>query len=105
VSGYFNTFADSILSIHHCIDNYVPGLSGVVEMPDLAGLVAPRPLFVEGGDRDPIFPLHTLQKAITQATEIYSAWGVPGRFGSEVFEGDHQFHGVGAFRFLKAALP
>jgi cephalosporin-C deacetylase-like acetyl esterase len=40
VSGYFNTFRDSILSLSHCLDNYVPGILNYVEMYDLAGLVA-----------------------------------------------------------------
>src|SRR6185503_14046799 len=52
VSGYFNTFRDSIVSLSHCIDNYVPGLLNYIEMYDLAGLVAPRGLFVESGTRD-----------------------------------------------------
>ena len=49
VSGYFNTFAGSILAVNHCIDNYVPGLLTFCEMPDLAALIAPRALLVENG--------------------------------------------------------
>ena len=56
VSAYFNTFRASILSIDHCVDNYVPGLLRLAEMPDLAALVAPRALFAESGRDDPIFP-------------------------------------------------
>ncbi|MEO6528550.1 MAG: alpha/beta hydrolase family protein, partial [Gemmatimonadaceae bacterium] len=41
VSAYFNTFRDSIVSISHCPDNYVPGLLQDMEMYDIAGLVAP----------------------------------------------------------------
>ncbi|MEZ5395704.1 MAG: hypothetical protein R2724_23220 [Bryobacterales bacterium] len=26
ISGYLNTFRDSIFSLAHCIDNYVPGI-------------------------------------------------------------------------------
>jgi dienelactone hydrolase len=49
VSGYFCTFRDSIFSLPHCIDNYVPGMLRYAEMYDLAGLIAPRSLFVETG--------------------------------------------------------
>ena len=49
VSAYFNTFRDSIVSISHCPDNYVPGMLQDMEMYDLSGLVAPRALFVESG--------------------------------------------------------
>jgi dienelactone hydrolase len=57
VSAYFNTFRDSIVSISHCPDNYVPGMLQDMEMYDLSGLVAPRALFVESGRNDRIFPI------------------------------------------------
>jgi dienelactone hydrolase len=97
VSGYFNTFADSILSIHHCIDNFVPGLSKIVEMPDLAALIAPRPLFVESGNEDPIFPAESFLWACERARAIYSG---SESFQSHLFEGDHSFFGAQAFPFL-----
>ena len=37
VSGYLNTFRDSIVSLSHCIDNYVPGILNWAEMYDVAG--------------------------------------------------------------------
>lgn len=104
VSGYFNTFRDSILAIDHCVDNYVPGLLQLVEMPDLAGLIAPRLLFTEGGDRDPIFPVEALEQANDRARKIYAAFGVPAHFDSQLFEGEHWFHGKGAFAFLHNRL-
>ena len=56
VSGYLNTFRDSIGSLSHCIDNYVPGILNWAEMHDLAGLIAPRPLFVESGEQGQHLP-------------------------------------------------
>ncbi|MEZ0325958.1 MAG: alpha/beta hydrolase family protein [Fimbriimonas sp.] len=102
VSGYFNTFQDSILSIHHCIDNYIPALSTIVEMPDIAALIAPRLLFVESGDQDPIFPKRAFQRAVKRAKEIYN--NEPG-FESHLFKGDHIFNGTRAFKFLQKHLP
>jgi dienelactone hydrolase len=104
VSSYFNTFAASVLSISHCIDNYVPGLLALGEMPDLATLVAPRALFVENGRADPIFPFAAFELAVTQAQDIYGAFDVPERFGAAAFEGGHQFHGQEAFAFLETRL-
>ena len=57
VSGYLNTFRDSIMSVSHCIDNYVPGILNWAEMYDVAGLIAPRPFFAESGEKDDIFPI------------------------------------------------
>jgi dienelactone hydrolase len=104
VSAYFNTFRDSIMSISHCPDNYVPGLLQDMEMYDLSGLVAPRALFVESGRNDRIFPIAGSQTAAGKAREIYSAFGAPDRFGYEIHEGGHEVHLVGAFDFLSRRL-
>jgi cephalosporin-C deacetylase-like acetyl esterase len=104
VSGYFNTFRDSILSLSHCIDNYVPGILNYVEMYDIAGLIAPRGLFVESGARDPIFPVHGSRAAVRKAQSIYSVFGAANKFGHEVFDDEHVFYGKGAFEFLKTML-
>lgn len=105
VSGYFNTFAASVLAVDHCIDNFVPGLLPLCEMPDLAALVAPRALFVESGRDDPIFPLAGFEQAVAQARDVYAGFGVPDRFAAEAFEGGHRFDGRAAFTFLEDALP
>ena len=104
VSAYFNTFRDSIVSISHCPDNYVPGLLQDMETYDLSGLVAPRGLFVESGRNDRIFPIAGSERAAAKAREIYRAFGVPDRFGYEVHEGGHEVHLVGAFDFLQRTL-
>ena len=104
VSAYFNTFRDSIVSISHCPDNYVPGLLQDMEMYDLSGLVAPRRLFVESGRGDRIFPIAGSERAAAKAREIYGVLGVPERFGYEIHAGGHEFHGVGAFEFMRRWL-
>jgi dienelactone hydrolase len=104
VSAYFNTFRDSIVSISHCPDNYVPGLVRDMEMYDLAGLVAPRRLFVESGRNDPIFPIAGSQRAAEKARAIYRTFGVPDRMGYEIHDGAHEFNGVAAFEFMKQWL-
>jgi hypothetical protein len=104
VSGFLNTFRDSVLSMHHCIDNFVPGLLLDAEMSDIAGLIAPRPLWCENGDRDPIFPVRAFRKALRDVRKIYGVFGDTSLCNGEVFEGNHRFHGVGAWAFLKKHL-
>ena len=104
VSGYFNTFRDSILSISHCIDNYIPGVLKYAEMYDIAGLIAPRAMFVESGTEDTIFPIDATRFAFDQAQEIFRVFGAEDQLGLEVFEAAHSFHGVGAFQFLDQKL-
>ena len=104
VSGYFNTYRDSILSISHCIDNYIPGVLKHAEMYDIAGLIAPRAMFVESGTEDTIFPIDATRFAFDRAQEIFRTFGAEDRLGLEVFEAAHSFHGVGAFQFLNQNL-
>ncbi len=104
VSGYVNTFTDSVGSLSHCIDNYVPGLFRDCEMSDVAGLIAPRPLFVESGTRDEIFPVAATRRAVRAARGAWRALRASGQLGSEIFRGGHRFHGRGAFAFLASRL-
>ena len=66
VSGYFNTFRDSIMAIRHRLCNFVPGIVNVAEMVDIAGLAAPRPVLFESGTADPIFPVEATKKAYAE---------------------------------------
>lgn len=93
VSGYLNTFRDSVGSLSHCIDNYVPGILNWAEMYDIAGLIAPRPLFVESGERDNIFPIQASIESFRRVKQIYEVFGVPDLAQQEVFPGEHSFWG------------
>ena len=104
VSGYLNTFRDSIGSLAHCIDNYVPGILNWGEMHDVAGLIAPRPLFVESGERDNIFPIAASVESFKQVREIYSVFQAADRVEQEVFPGEHSFWGKRGIPFLARHL-
>ncbi len=100
VSGYLNTFRDSIGSLAHCIDNYVPGILNWAEMYDVAGLIAPRPLFVESGERDNIFPIAASIESFKQVREIYGVFQAADRIEQEVFPGEHSFWGKRGIPFV-----
>ena len=104
VSGYLNTFRDSIGSLAHCIDNYVPGILNWAEMSDIAGLIAPRPLFVESGERDNIFPVAASIESFNEVRRIYSVFGALDRTEQEVFPGEHSFWGRRGIPFLAQHL-
>lgn len=104
VSGYLNTFRDSIMSLSHCIDNYVPGILNWAEMYDVAGLVAPRPMLAESGDRDKIFPIAASNESFARVKKVYEMFGAGNAIEHEVFKGVHQFHGVRGLPFLARAL-
>ncbi|REE85277.1 dienelactone hydrolase [Paenibacillus taihuensis] len=101
VSGYANTFQASILTIPHCVDNFVPGLSLVAEMPDLLALIAPKPMLLESGTRDPIFPEHAVRAAYEKLRGVYGLLGVEERIVLDLFEGEHEISGKQALAWLQ----
>jgi dienelactone hydrolase len=104
VSGYLNTFRDSIGSLAHCSDNYVPGILNWAEMHDLAGLIAPRPLFVESGEKDNIFPIQASIESFNEVQKIYSVFGARDLAEQEVFPDEHAFWGKRGIPFVARQL-
>jgi len=104
VSGYLNTFRDSVMSISHCIDNYVPGILQWCEQFDVASCIAPRPLFAESGVKDPIFPLAAFQASFEHVKKVYEVMGAADRIAQEVHPGAHVFHGKEGLPFLARQL-
>ena len=104
ISGYYSTFAASILAMHHCPCNYVPGLWQFGEMYDLIGLIAPRPVLVEAATRDWIFPINAVRHALARGRQVYEVFESPGSLEADLFEGRHEISGQKAYSFLKEKL-
>jgi dienelactone hydrolase len=104
VSSYLNTFRDSIFSMNHCTDNYVPGILNWAEMYDVAGLIAPRALFAESGERDSIFPIAGSRESFAKVKAIYEVFGAGDVIEHEVFDGPHSFWGKRGIPFLAKHL-
>jgi dienelactone hydrolase len=91
-SCYVCTFRDSIGTIDHCGDNYIPGILQYFEMGDLAGLIAPRPLVVVAGRDDDIFPIGAVEETFETIRRVYRAAGAPDRCQLVIGEGGHRFY-------------
>ena len=104
ISGYFCTFKDSVLAIKHCHCNYVHGLHEFGEMSDIVGLIAPRPMLVEAGSLDPIFPIDSVKASVRRAKEVYRLFGAERLLETDYFEGKHQISGKRAYDFLTEKL-
>lgn len=91
-SCYFCTFRDSIMSIYHCMDNYIPGLLKVAEMSDIMGLFAPKPVVIVAGKEDGIFPIRATRRAFRELRRIYKSFGAGGRCHLVVGGGGHRFY-------------
>ncbi|MFW6146063.1 MAG: alpha/beta hydrolase family protein [Planctomycetota bacterium] len=99
-SCYFCTFAASIMSLHHCECNYVPGLLTVAEMADILGTFAPRPVVVVAGEQDPIFPIGATRTAFADLERIYGAFDAADRCRLVVGPEGHRFYAEPAWKAL-----
>jgi dienelactone hydrolase len=104
ISGYLNTFHASVMSISHCIDNYVPGILNWAEMYDVAGLIAPRPLFAESGEKDNIFPIAASNESFDRVKKVYQVFDAAALTEHETFDGPHSFWGKRGLPFLAKHL-
>jgi fermentation-respiration switch protein FrsA (DUF1100 family) len=73
-------------------------------MYDVAGLIAPRPLFVESGERDNIFPVDASRESFERVRRVYRALNAADRCQQEIFDGEHIFHGKRGLPFLRQWL-
>ena len=104
VSGYLNTFRACIMSIAHCIDNYIPNMLRYAEMYDVAGLIAPRPLFSEAGEVDDIFPIAASIESYQRVKKVYEVFNAADQIQQETFPGPHSFWGKKGLPFLAEKL-
>jgi len=105
VSGYFNTWRDShSVPWNLCGSQVLPGMLDEITHADLGALVAPRPLLVETGADDLIFPIAGARRAMEDLRPVYEALGAGARLEHDVFAGGHQWHGTRALPFLDAYL-
>jgi hypothetical protein len=100
ISGYFCSWFESILKFEHCWCNTAPGLLNIGDLPYLAGLLAPRPVLIEAGTLDSIFPIDPVRTATGQLRNIYKMFNAESKVELDEFEGDHQISGKRAYDFL-----
>jgi dienelactone hydrolase len=100
VSGALNLFAERIRARGSCGSQVVRGLLEWGDVPEVLGLVAPRPLLVERGRRDALLPEDSFRDGFSRLQAIYRAAGVSERLAKDEFDGGHRFHGVDALEWF-----
>jgi dienelactone hydrolase len=101
VSGYFSSWAESHkMPWNMCGSQILFGMLGRLEHEDLGALVAPRPLLIETGTEDLLFPVATATESVRRSRLVYEAGHASERLVHDVFEGGHQWHGTEALPFL-----
>ncbi|MCZ6681182.1 MAG: acetylxylan esterase [Candidatus Poribacteria bacterium] len=100
LSGYFTTFAQTSW-FGHCICHHPKAIGELCEMPDIAGLIAPRPIFVEWGTQDVSRPV---QPAFEMAQKIYRAADAEDDIRLHEFDAGHLFSGERSLPWLVQTL-
>jgi len=105
VSGYFNAWADcATVPWNMCGSQVLRDMVRAFDHVELGALVAPRPLLVESGDQDLIFPQAAARREAERLASVYAALGVSKRFSIDAFSGPHRWHGAEAYAFFERWL-
>lgn len=93
VSGYLYGVDDSLLHLNgNCSCNYTPGLWRLLDMGDIASLIAPRPLLVQSCEEDHLNGSRGLKNVDEQLKIVRDAYKLLGRRDAlrhEVCPGEH----------------
>lgn len=104
ISGYANTFEDSILAMRHCVDNYWFNMAGQLEMAEILACVVPRPMLWETGSGDAIYPQRAALQTAERIRACYRLLDDEAAFEIDAFEGVHEISGARAYAFLRENL-
>jgi dienelactone hydrolase len=75
----------------HSFVHFVPGLHRHMDLPDVAGLRAGRPLMALQCRGDALFPLEGMQAAVDRLHAIYEKAGAKDLFAARFYDGPHRF--------------
>lgn len=93
-----------IRDINYCGMQVAPGLFKLVDLPDLQGLIAPRPLLIDIGIYDGCFLIDGAMRCFRQLEKIYQAAGARARLELDLFPGEHAWGGNKAVEFFRRHL-
>lgn len=101
-SDRFEQFA--IRRANYCGSQMTPGLYDLCDVPDLHGLIAPRPLLIEIGASDECFLVDDAMSCYREVEKIYAAAGVSDRLQLDLFQGGHAWGANKSVDFFRKYL-
>jgi hypothetical protein len=90
--------------VSYCGMQIAPGLFKLVDVPDLQGLLAPRPLLVDIGIHDGTFKLDTAMACYHRVKEIYECAEAQDKLELDLFPGSHSWGGNKSTAFFSKWL-
>jgi dienelactone hydrolase len=101
VSGFFSSWAEAHkVPWNMCGSQVLPGMLGQLEHVDLGALIAPRPLLVQTGTEDLIFPVAAANRSVARLEPVYAHLGAGERLQHDVFDGEHEWRSAVPEAFL-----
>ncbi len=112
ISGDFGEYIGKMASIERSEsfmftnehEMYEFNLGNTFNYSDLANLMAPRPFMVERGHNDGVGFDQWVAHEYAPVRRFYTLLGIPERTEIEFFDGVHEIHAQGTFRFLHRHL-
>lgn len=104
VSGALNLMQERIAQRYSCGAQVIPHLLEYGDVPEIASLIAPRPILWEVGQRDSLMVKDWIPRAWERIRRAYQAFGAEERLAMDSFDGPHRWNGIEAYPFLAAVL-
>ncbi|HTU17950.1 MAG TPA: alpha/beta hydrolase family protein [Gemmataceae bacterium] len=104
VSGALNVMQERIAGPYSCGAQVIPGLLQYGDVPEIGGLIAPRPAIWEVGSRDGLIKPRWAEDALTRMRRVYTALDATDRLLVDRFDGDHEWSGRLAYSQLEKIL-
>lgn len=90
--------------LNYCGMQVAPRLYKLVDLPDLQGLLAPRPLLVDIGAEDDCFSIDTAMECFRQVANIYKVSGNDALLELDLHPGGHAWGGNKSEAFFRKRL-
>ena len=103
-SGSLNVMQERVRGRNSCGAQVIPGLLQYGDVPEIGGLIAPRPCVWEVGSKDGLMVKDWIPPALERIGRAYEAFGAADQLQVDRFDGGHQWGGRLAFPMLERAL-
>jgi dienelactone hydrolase len=104
ISGALNCMQERVGIHYGCGAQVIPGLLEYGDIPEIAGLIAPRPCLWEIGSKDSLMIPRWVDTALKRVGRVYTALGADKHLQTDRFAGGHAWHGTQAYRLLDQML-
>lgn len=108
VSGYISTIREDALTMRGCGNTcgaqHVPGLLLHGDIPDMLGLICPKPVLYEMGRKETCFHYPDMAKAYARVERIYRVAGHAERIARDDHPNGHRWSGNKAWAWLEKWL-